>query len=144
MGLTIKQVLDSVCSPKIFLDILKKRKKKEQPQSTEDAIVELYKQLYCIGGDIVFSESIRKELQKKFFQQRCELGKIGRLNLNKKLNLKVPENEYFSLPQDILAAIDYLIKIKFGIGTLDDIDHLKNRRIRSVADLLQDQSKLFI
>ena len=142
MGLTIKQVLDSVCSPKIFLDILKKRKKKEQPQSTEDAIVELYKQLYCIGGDIVFSESIRKELQKKFFQQRCELGKIGRLNLNKKLNLKVPENEYFSLPQDILAAIDYLIKIKFGIGTLDDIDHLKNRRIRSVADLLQDQSKL--
>jgi DNA-directed RNA polymerase subunit beta len=62
--------------------------------------------------------------------------------LNKKLNLNVPENEYFLLPQDILAAIDYLIKIKFGIGTLDDIDHLKNRRIRSVADLLQDQLKL--
>nr|YP_009629045.1 RpoB [Lewinskya incana]QBX99190.1 RpoB [Lewinskya incana] len=142
MGLTIKQILDSVCSPKFFLDVLKKKKKKEQPQSSEDAIVELYKQLYCIGGDIVFSESIRKELQKKFFQQRCELGKIGRLNLNKKLNLKVPENEYFLLPQDILVAIDYLIKIKFGIGTLDDIDHLKNRRIRSVADLLQDQLKL--
>jgi DNA-directed RNA polymerase subunit beta len=105
------------------LDALKRKKKKEQPQSNEDAIVELYKQLYCVGGDLVFSDSIRKELQKKFFQQRCELGKIGRLNLNKKLNLSVPENEYFLLPQDILAAIDYLIKIKFGIGTLDDIDH---------------------
>nr|QZJ47979.1 RNA polymerase beta subunit [Tetraphis pellucida] len=143
MGLSIKQILDSVCYPKIFLDSLEKKKtKKEHPQSTEDAIVELYKQLYCIGGDLVFSESIRKELQKKFFQQRCELGKVGRLNLNKKLNLNVPENEYFLLPQDILAAIDYLIKIKFGIGNLDDIDHLKNRRIRSVADLLQDQLKL--
>lgn len=142
MGLTIKQILNSICSPKIFLDALKRKKKKEQPQSNEDAIVELYKQLYCVGGDLVFSESIRKELQKKFFQQRCELGKIGRLNFNKKLNLSVPENEYFLLPQDILAAIDYLIKIKFGIGTLDDIDHLKNRRIRSVADLLQDQLKL--
>ena len=143
MGLSMKQILDSVCYPKVFLDSLKKKKtKKEHPQSTEDAIVELYKQLYCIGGDLLFSESIRKELQKKFFQQRCELGKIGRLNFNKKLNLNVPENEYFLLPQDILAAIDYLIKIKFGIGTLDDIDHLKNRRIRSVADLLQDQLKL--
>jgi DNA-directed RNA polymerase subunit beta len=143
MGLTIKQILNSVCSSKIFLDFLKeKKKKKEHLQSTEDAMVELYKQLYYIGGDLVFSESIRKELQKKFFQQRCELGKIGRLNINKKLSLDIPENEYFLLPQDILAAIDYLIKIKFGIGTLDDIDHLKNRRIRSVADLLQDQLKL--
>ena len=143
MGLTIKQILDSVCYPKIFLDSLREKKtKKEHPQSTEDAIVELYRQLYCIGGDLAFSESIRKELQKKLFQQRCELGKIGRLNSNKKLNLTVPENEYFLLPQDVLTAIDYLIKIKFGIGTLDDIDHLKNRRIRSVADLLQDQLKL--
>lgn len=143
MGLTIKQILDSVCSSKIFLDFLKKKKKKkEHLQSTEDAMVELYKQLYYIGGDLLFSESIRKELQKKFFQQRCELGKIGRLNVNKKLSLDIPENEFFLLPQDILAAIDYLIKIKFGIGTLDDIDHLKNRRIRSVADLLQDQLKL--
>lgn len=104
--------------------------------------MELYKHLYCIGGDLFFSESIRKELQKKFFQQRCELGKIGRLNLNKKLNLNVPENEVFLLPQDILAAVDYLIKLKFGIGTIDDIDHLKNRRVCSVADLLQDQLKL--
>nr|UPM51619.1 RNA polymerase beta subunit [Takakia lepidozioides] len=143
MGLTIKQILDSVCYPKIFLDSLRKEKtRKEHPQSIEDAIVELYRQLYCIGGDLIFSESIRKELQKKFFQQRCELGRIGRLNLNKKLNLNVPENEYFPLPQDVLAAADYSIKIKFDIGTLDDIDHLKNRRVRSVADLSQDQLKL--
>ncbi len=56
--------------------------------------------------------------------------RIGRLNLNKRLNLDVPESEYFLLPQDVLAAVDYLIKTKFGTGTLDDIDHLKNRHIR--------------
>nr|AND47858.1 beta subunit of RNA polymerase [Sphagnum strictum] len=143
MGLTTKQILGGVCYPKIFLDSLRRKKtKREHPQSTEDAIVELYRQLYCIGGDLTFSESIRKELHKKFFQQRCELGRIGRLNLNKRLDLDVPESEYFLLPQDVLAAVDYLIKTKFGTGTLDDIDHLKNRRIRSVADLLRDQFRL--
>nr|YP_009922642.1 RNA polymerase beta subunit [Wiesnerella denudata]QNA49808.1 RNA polymerase beta subunit [Wiesnerella denudata] len=142
MDLNLQNILDSLYYPKIFLESIKKKTKKDYPNSTEDAIVELYKNLYCIGGDLFFSESIRKELQKKFFQQRCELGKIGRLNLNKKLNLNVPENEIFLLPQDILAAIDYLIKLKFGIGTVDDIDHLKNRRVCSVADLLQDQLKL--
>nr|YP_004376492.1 RNA polymerase beta subunit [Ptilidium ciliare var. pulcherrimum]ADK89586.1 RNA polymerase beta subunit [Ptilidium ciliare var. pulcherrimum] len=140
-GLNLKQILISVCYPKFFLDSINK-KLKEQPSSTEEAIVELYKQLYSLSGDIVFSESIRKELQKKFFQQRCELGKMGRLNLNEKLNLDVPENETFLLPQDILAAVDYLIKLKFGIGKLDDIDNLKNRRVCSVADLLQNQLKL--
>lgn len=142
MGLNLKKILVSVCYPKIFLESIEKRTKEEYPSSTEEAIVELYKQLYCLGGDITFSESIRKELQKRFFQQRCYLGRIGRLNLNEKLNLDVPENETFLLPQDILTAVDYLIKLKFGVGKLDDIDHLKNRRVCSVADLLQDQLKL--
>ncbi|KAH9530522.1 hypothetical protein CY35_20G008200 [Sphagnum magellanicum] len=128
MGLTTKQILGGVCYPKFFLDSLRRKKtKREHPQSTEDAIVELYRQLYCIGGDLTFSESIRR---------------IGRLNLNKRLDLDVPESEYFLLPQDVLAAVDYLIKTKFGTGTLDDVDHLKNRRIRSVANLLWDQFRL--
>ena len=142
MGLSLKEILVHVSYPKIFLESIGKKSKKEQLYSTEEAIVELYKQLYSLGGDLIFSESIRKELQKKFFQQRYELGKIGRLNLNKKFDLDVPENENFLLPQDLLAAVDYLIKLKFGIGKLDDIDHLKNKRVCSVADLLQDQLKL--
>jgi DNA-directed RNA polymerase subunit beta len=67
------------------------------------------------------------------------LGKIGRRNLNQKLNLDIPENEIFSLPQDVLAAVDYLIGVKFGMGKLDDIDHLRNRCIRSIEYLLQNQ-----
>nr|AXZ97053.1 RNA polymerase beta chain [Callistopteris apiifolia] len=140
MGLTIRDILQNVRYPKIFLNLLKKQK--ELVESVEDAILELYKHLYSVGLDIVFSESILKELQKRFFQQRCELGPIGRRNSNIKLNLDVPETEHFSLPQDILAAADYSIEISYGIGSLDDIDHLKNRCIRCIADLLQEQLKI--
>nr|AJB98518.1 RNA polymerase beta subunit [Helminthostachys zeylanica] len=140
MGLDMREILNNVCYPKIFSDLLKRQN--DSIQSSEDAIVELYRNLYCVSGDIVFSESIYRELQRGFLQQRCESGQIGRRNLNNKLNLNVPENESFLLPQDLLAAVDYSIKIGYGAGTLDDMDHLKNRRVRSVADLLQDQLRL--
>nr|QYB21085.1 RNA polymerase beta subunit [Austrotaxus spicata] len=110
----------------------------------EDAILELYKQLYISDDDpekdtLQFSDSLRKKLHLRFFQTKCILGKIGRRNPNTKLNLDIPENEIFSLPHDVLAAVDYPIKVQFGTGTLDDIDHLQNRYIRSVGDLLQEQ-----
>ncbi|KAJ0749918.1 DNA-directed RNA polymerase subunit beta [Helianthus annuus] len=101
--------------------------------------LEFYQQFACVEGDPVFSESLSKDLQKKFFQQRCELGGIGRRNMNRRLNLDIPQNNTFLLPRDILAAADRLIRIKFGMGTLDDMNHLQNKRIRSVADLLQEQ-----
>ncbi|OMP07281.1 hypothetical protein CCACVL1_01337 [Corchorus capsularis] len=59
--------------------------------------------------------------------------------MNQRLNLNIPQNNTFLLPRDILAAADRLIGMKFGMGTLDDMNNLKNKRIRSVADLLQDQ-----
>jgi DNA-directed RNA polymerase subunit beta len=61
---------------------------------------------------------------------------------NKKLDLDVPKSEYFLLPYDVLAIMDYLIKIIFGMRTLDDINHLKNYHFCFVADLLWDRFKL--
>lgn len=144
MGLNLEEILDNTRYPERFLFLLKKERweREEYLWSREKAILEFYKKLHCISGDLAFSESLCKELQEKFFRKRCELGKIGRRNLNQKLNLDIPENEIFLLPQDVLAAVDYLIGVKFGMGTLDDIDHLRNRRIRSVADLLQNQFRL--
>jgi len=144
MGLNLEEILDNTRYPERFLFLLKKERgeREEYLWSREKAILEFYKKLHCISGDLAFSEFLCKELQEKFFRKRCELGKIGRRNLNQKLNLDIPENEIFSLPQDVLAAVDYLIGVKFGMGTLDDIDHLRNRRIRSVADLLQNQFRL--
>ncbi|KAL3651969.1 hypothetical protein CASFOL_001650 [Castilleja foliolosa] len=118
MGSNLREILDNVYYPEIFL---------------------FYQQFACVGGDPVFSESLCKELQKKFFQQKCELGRIGRRNMNRRLNLAIPQNNTFLLPRDILAAADHLIGLKFGMGTLDDMNHFKNKRIHSVGDLLQDQ-----
>nr|YP_009859791.1 RpoB [Silene kiusiana]AWX05918.1 RpoB [Silene kiusiana] len=138
MGSNLKEILDNVCYPEIFLSFLKDKDSKVMG-SKENAILEFYQQFACVGGDPVFSESLCKELQKKFFQQKCELGRIGRRNMNRRLNLDIPQNNTFLLPRDILAATDHLIEMKFGMGTLDDMNHLKNKRIRSVGDLLQDQ-----
>nr|YP_010579942.1 RNA polymerase beta subunit [Hypericum monogynum]UZS76734.1 RNA polymerase beta subunit [Hypericum monogynum] len=138
MGLNLREILENVSYPEIFLSFLN-AKEKQNIGSKENAILEFYQQFTCVGGDPVFSESLCTELQKKFFQQKCELGKIGRLNMNRRLNLDIPTNNTFLLPRDILSAADLLIEMKFGMGTLDDMNHLKNKRIRSVADLLQDQ-----
>nr|QTI91373.1 RNA polymerase beta subunit [Ferocactus setispinus] len=138
MGSNLREILDNVCYPEIFLSFLNDKEKKKIG-SKENAILEFYQQFACVGEDTVFSKSLCKELQQKFFQQRCELGRIGRRNMNRRLNLDIPQNNTFLLPRDILAAVDLLIGIQFGMGTLDDMNHLKNKRIRSVADLLQDQ-----
>nr|AIY56222.1 RNA polymerase beta subunit [Neuwiedia zollingeri var. singapureana] len=138
MGSNLREILDNVCYPEIFLSFLNDKEKKKIG-SKENAILEFYRQFACVGGDPIFSESLCKELQKRFFQQRCELGKIGRRNMNRRLNLDIPQNNTFLLPRDLLAAVDHLIGMKLGMGTLDDMNHLKNKRIRSVADLLQDQ-----
>nr|UVV35545.1 RNA polymerase beta subunit [Corydalis mucronata] len=140
MGLNLREILDNVCYPEMLLSF-PNDKEKRTIGSKENAILEFYQQFAGVGGDPVVSESesLCKELQKKFFQQKCELGKIGRRNMNQRLNLDIPQNNTFLLPRDLLAAADHLIEMKFGMGTLDDMNHLKNKRIRSVADLLQDQ-----
>jgi DNA-directed RNA polymerase subunit beta len=83
---------------------------------------------------MVFSEFLCEELQKKIFQQKCELGRVGRRNMNRRLNLDIPHNNTLLLPRDVLAATDHLIGMKFGTGILDDDDmnHLKNKRFLPV------------
>nr|YP_009994522.1 RNA polymerase beta subunit [Cuscuta pedicellata]QNP08601.1 RNA polymerase beta subunit [Cuscuta pedicellata] len=138
MGSNLREILENVCYPEIFLSFLSDTEKKKIG-SKENAILEFYKKFACVGGDPLVYEYLCKELKKKFFHQRCELGRIGRRNMNRRLNLDIPHNNTFLVPRDILAAADHLIGLKFGMGLLDDMNHLQNKRIRSVADLLQDQ-----
>nr|YP_010386006.1 RNA polymerase beta subunit [Pterothamnion plumula]UPO65076.1 RNA polymerase beta subunit [Pterothamnion plumula] len=88
----------------------------------------------------------KQMLYARFFDpKRYDLGEVGRHKINQKLNLKVPQSFRVLSPQDILVAIDYLINIKEqNIGTFDDIDHLGNRRVRSVGELLQNQMRIGI
>ena len=80
----------------------------------------------------------------RFFDpKRYDLGEVGRYKINKKLNLNISLDFHVLTPQDIIAAIDYLIALKDqNYGHLDDIDHLGNRRIRSVGELLQNQVRI--
>nr|YP_009391855.1 RNA polymerase b-subunit [Acrosorium ciliolatum]ARW59999.1 RNA polymerase b-subunit [Acrosorium ciliolatum] len=86
----------------------------------------------------------KQMLYSRFFDpKRYDLGEVGRHKINQKLNLKIPKTFRVLSPQDIVVAIDYLINIKEqNIGTFDDIDHLGNRRIRSVGELLQNQIRI--
>jgi DNA-directed RNA polymerase subunit beta len=82
----------------------------------------------------------RRWLFKKFMNPRnYDLGKQGRLALNQKLGLTISENQTTLTAHDLLSITDYLIKVEKGFYETDDIDHLKNRRVRSSGDLIQTQ-----
>ncbi|ASN78726.1 RNA polymerase beta subunit (chloroplast) [Porphyra umbilicalis] len=86
----------------------------------------------------------KQMLYSRFFDpKRYDLGEVGRYKINKKLGLNIPKAFRVLSPQDILSSIDYLINIKDkNSGNLDDIDHLGNRRVRSVGELLQNQFRV--
>jgi DNA-directed RNA polymerase subunit beta len=86
------------------------------------------------------SELGRKWLFKKFMNPRSyDLGKQGRISLNKKLGLSISLKQLTLTADDILATTDYLIKLEKGLKSVDDIDHLKNRRVRTSGQLIQIQ-----
>ncbi len=86
------------------------------------------------------AEEGRKWLYNKFMNPRSyNLGKQGRLSFNKKLGLNILPNQTTLTGLDVLYATDYLIKVEKGIFKIDDIDHLKNRRVRTSGELIQIQ-----
>nr|ALO21070.1 beta subunit of RNA polymerase [Lobochlamys segnis] len=87
-----------------------------------------------------FSELGRKWLFNKFMNPRTyDLGKLGRFNFNKKLGISISQNQWTLTAQDLLYATNNLLKVEKGLKKIDDIDHLKNRRVRTSGELLQIQ-----
>jgi len=114
---------------------------RDNTESTEEALVEIYKRLR--PGEPPTVESARSLLESLFFDpRRYDLAKVGRYKLNKKLNLNIPANVRNLTTEDIIASISRLLKIINGEGHIDDIDHLGNRRLRSVGELLQNQFRI--
>ena len=84
--------------------------------------------------------SREKNLCALIFDLNCyNLNMVGRINLNHKLNLTIGESIWNITLEDIFAIINYLINLRSGFGVIDDIDHLKNKRIRSIGEILQAQ-----
>ncbi len=137
LGLTDGEIFDALRHPEYF----QKTIEKEGQYGEEEALMELYRKLR--PGEPPTVSGGQQLLDSRFFDpKRYDLGKVGRYKLNRKLRLNVPEAIRVLTPQDILAAIDYLINLEFDIGSIDDIDHLGNRRVRSVGELLQNQVRV--
>jgi DNA-directed RNA polymerase subunit beta len=114
---------------------------RDNTESTEEALVEIYKRLR--PGEPPTVESARSLLESLFFDpRRYDLAKVGRYKLNKKLNLDISTNVRNLTTEDIIASISRLLQIINGEGHSDDIDHLGNRRLRSVGELLQNQFRI--
>jgi DNA-directed RNA polymerase subunit beta len=109
--------------------------------SPEEALIEIYGRLR--PGDPPTLESAQKLFQNLFFNpERYDLSKVGRLKLNYKFGLKEPLDNVVLTKKDILETIRYLLGLRDGRGAVDDIDHLGNRRVRSVGELLENQYRI--
>ena len=118
-------------------EFLKKTLEKDTTETTDDALIEVYKKLR--PGDPASAAGGRSIIEARFFDdKKYDIGRVGRYKLNKKLNLNVAETQRTLTIQDLVAAVEYLINLTYDEGSCDDIDHLGNRRIRSVGELLQN------
>jgi len=106
----------------------------------EEALMAVYSVL--MPGESITPEQAEKDLVGMFFSdRRYDLGKVGRYKLNKKFNLDLPVNKFTLANDDIISTMKHLIKVYVGDEYIDDIDHLGNRRIRSVGELMANQMK---
>jgi len=119
----------------------------EKVKTTEDSIMEIYRRLR--PGDPPTLETAKTLFHNLFFNpERYDLSKVGRLKLNYKFYRDLPEEQRPALdtavltPQDILETVRHLIELKNGRGSVDDIDHLGNRRVRAVGELMENQYRI--
>ena len=137
MGITVPEMESKFT----HFEFLKKTLEKDPTETTDEALVELYKKLR--PGDPASPQGGRQILESRFFdEKKYDIGRVGRYKLNKKLNLNIPNNQRTLTVEDIVSTIEYLINLTYDEGQLDDIDHLGNRRIRSVGELLQNQFRV--
>jgi DNA-directed RNA polymerase subunit beta len=112
--------------------------KKDKIRSEEDALNRLYSLIR--PGDAPTIEMAKALLERMFFNpKRYDLGEVGRYMINQRLELDIPVEQTVLDRKDFIAIVKYLINLRNGIGEVDDIDHLGNRRARTVGELLSNQ-----
>jgi DNA-directed RNA polymerase subunit beta len=115
--------------------------KKDTIKSPEEALIEIYRRMR--PGDPPTLESSRNLFEGMFLNpQKYDFSRVGRLKLNTKLGLSSPLSEKILRPQDIHAVMAFLLKLRRSPADVDDIDHLGNRRVRSVGELLENQFRI--
>ena len=118
--------------------LIKNTLAKDPTHTDEEALKQIYSLLR--PGDAPNRETARQALERLFFSpKRYDLGRVGRYKINQRLMTNRPASETVLTKEDFVAIIRYLIELHEGRGYTDDIDHLGNRRIRSVGELIANQ-----
>ena len=127
----------SAADPEVISNTLRR----DNAKSQEDALETIYRQLRA--GDAPDMDTAKQLLERLFFNpKRYDLGDVGRYRLNKKLGLNIPLETLVLTKEDIISIIKHLLEMRNGQRSADDIDHLGNRRIRTVGEQLAQQMSL--
>ena len=111
---------------------------KDTSNSELEAVQHIYRQLR--GADAPDNETARGIIDKLFFSdKRYDLGEVGRYKINRKLHVESPINKKVLTKEDIIEIVKYLVRLTNGKAEIDDIDHLSNRRVRTVGEQLYAQ-----
>ncbi len=127
------------CFEREEIRYVKEGAESEEP-TREDSLAAVYSVLQ--PGEPITVDAAAKDLENMFFSiRRYDLGRVGRYKLNKKFAYPEPLESFTLEKSDIIQTMKYLIKVYIGVERTDDIDHLGNRRVRSVGELLTNQLK---
>ena len=122
-------------------EILLKSLRKDPAKDEESALKDIYRKLR--PGDPPTAANSRALLKRLFFDpKKYDLTRVGRYKINQKLGIQVDSDQRIMVPEDFLAAVRYILKLKKGDGVIDDIDHLGSRRVRAVGELLANQCRV--
>ncbi|MGQ9584461.1 MAG: DNA-directed RNA polymerase subunit beta [Anaerolineae bacterium] len=114
---------------------------KDITKTEEEALLEFYRKLR--PGDPPTPENAKNFLQSLFFTpRRYDLGKVGRHKLNRRLDLNVSPEVRTLTRDDLVKVVEHMIRINNGVEDADDIDHLGNRRVKTVGELIQNQMRI--
>ena len=136
LGVNKIRVVDTSIDDGIVMKCLKK----DPTKNADEALKDIYRRLR--PGDPPTAANAKALIKRLFFDpKRYDLGRVGRYKINQKLNFAESESRILT-GRDLLEATKYLLKLKKGEGSLDDIDHLGSRRIRTVGELLANQCRV--
>src|SRR5580765_855170 len=137
LGFNKIKVVDTTVDDGIIIKCMKKDPTKDE----EEALKDIYRRLR--PGDPPTAANARALIKRLFFDaKRYDLGRVGRYKINQKLAFKDGADSRILTKEDLIAATKYLLRLKKGEGSLDDIDHLGSRRIRTVGELLANQCRV--
>jgi DNA-directed RNA polymerase subunit beta len=136
LGINKIKVVDTSVDEGIVIKCMKK----DPAKNEEEALKDIYRRLR--PGDPPTAANARALIKRLFFDpKRYDLGRVGRYKINQKLGIKGGDSRILT-KADLVAATKYLLRLKKGEGSLDDIDHLGSRRVRTVGELLANQCRV--